>query len=169
MRVLLLSLFLTGCMNWNGLPELYRTDLPEVSHDGGNVAQVDGGTVSEEDGATLPHDDDGGIPVDGAITVDGTVVSVPDMACSPQYTHSNGLGATWTDCVPLGTYNNAQALKACEASYGAACHNESTNGGCYELGVFEATTQLTWVFFNSFAGEVITGDCLTPGTEKAWN
>lgn len=33
----------------------------------------------------------------------------------PEVTHSNGVGQAWTDCVPLGTYDQSQAMKACEA------------------------------------------------------
>lgn len=36
-------------------------------------------------------------------------------------THDNGLQQTWKDCVPLGTYNQAQAMKACKASSATTC------------------------------------------------
>ena len=36
-------------------------------------------------------------------------------------THHNGLGQTWQDCVALGTYDQAQAMKACKASDAAQC------------------------------------------------
>lgn len=36
-------------------------------------------------------------------------------------THDNGLGQTWQDCVPFGTHNQAQAMKACAASGAPNC------------------------------------------------
>jgi hypothetical protein len=42
------------------------------------------------------------------------------IGCTP-ITHDNGIGQTWQDCVPLGTYNDAQAMMACKASGAATC------------------------------------------------
>jgi hypothetical protein len=35
--------------------------------------------------------------------------------------HTNGIGGTWIDCVPLSTYNEAQAIAACKSSGAAVC------------------------------------------------
>jgi len=42
-----------------------------------------------------------------------------DSGCTP-VTHSNGVGQTWQDCVPLGTYEQSEAMKACVAATGSA-------------------------------------------------
>jgi hypothetical protein len=83
-----------------------------------------------------PATDSSRLEVDSSTAVDsgtpeidsGSFVPVPDSsapveaevdACTPVL-HSNGLGQSWTDCVPLGTYNEAQAKKACWAAVGPA-------------------------------------------------
>ena len=48
----------------------------------------------------------------GAVGAGGTTAA-PD-ACVPA-THDNGVGQTWQDCVPPRTWNQDQALSACEA------------------------------------------------------
>ncbi|MHB8330787.1 MAG: hypothetical protein ACYDEA_01150 [Candidatus Dormibacteria bacterium] len=42
-------------------------------------------------------------------------------------THSDGLGDTWQDCAPLGTYDQQEATSACEARNGIS-------GGCQWIG-----------------------------------
>ena len=82
-------------------------------------------------GSDLPPD--GGMtdagPVDGGGSVDSASGSVtndagPDMCDGgPSYTHTAGGDvygsdagvAEWTDCVPLRTFSQDQAMKACEA------------------------------------------------------
>jgi hypothetical protein len=43
--------------------------------------------------------------------------------------HSNGLGQSWQDCMPLGTYNEAQAMKACKAYGATRCIDSLGCGG----------------------------------------
>jgi hypothetical protein len=43
-------------------------------------------------------------------------------------THDNGLGQIWQDCVPLGTYNLSQAMKACAASGAVQCFARAACG-----------------------------------------
>jgi hypothetical protein len=87
-----------------GRAEAASEDEGVVETDAGMVdtgaVEADSGTVSGDSGAAEGGADTGS----------------PDVsdACMP-VTHSDGLGQTWTDCVPLGTYNEAQAMKACEA------------------------------------------------------
>jgi hypothetical protein len=59
----------------------------------------------------------GGSPGTGGVSGTGGIVSVDADACAP-VTHDNGLGQTWQDCVPLGTYDLDQAMKACTAHTG---------------------------------------------------
>lgn len=42
--------------------------------------------------------------------------AAPDVAADTcAIVHDNGMGGHWTDCVPLGTYNETQAKAACAA------------------------------------------------------
>jgi hypothetical protein len=52
----------------------------------------------------------------------GVLGSGGSVACT-LVTHDNGLGQTWQDCIPRGTYNRAQATRACEASGASTCLN----------------------------------------------
>lgn len=56
---------------------------------------------------------DAAVDATGDSSVDGPS-SDADAACTA-YTHDNGMGQTWTDCEPLGTYDETQAAKACQA------------------------------------------------------
>lgn len=50
----------------------------------------------------------------------------PADACT-LVTHTSGIGLTWQDCVPLGTYNEEQAMRACKAAGASECR--ATNCG----------------------------------------
>lgn len=65
-----------------------------------------GGHGSGSGGATVENDAGSGVPLCGTL---------------PVVTHDNGNQQTWQDCVPLGTYNEAQAMKACKASGAVMC------------------------------------------------
>jgi len=69
----------------------------------------------------------GGAPGSGGVSGEGGAPA-PD-ACA-LVTHNNGLGQTWQDCVPLGTYNEAQAMKACAASGAALCLPTTSAAAC---------------------------------------
>ena len=94
-------------------------------------------------------------------------------------THHTGTGSTWTDCVPIGTYDQAEAIKACQAWCAAngcyaACFSTSVCGG--ENAVFGVsagmTAEMGWSWMvAATAGDVErvdlnTGACTTAGT---WN
>ena len=85
------------------------------------------------------------------------------------FTHSDGLGQTWQDDVPLGTYNSAQAVKACATWTGDAkrCNffTDCANSPEDVLGV-DATgvTEYHWSFAGNTAGYVgAEGQCPSPG------
>jgi hypothetical protein len=73
----------------------------------------------------------------------------------PLVSHSNGVGQTWQDCVPLDTYNAAQALEACEA-YAASVDAAVTScalppGTCASSSLFDSlkgdgTTPYVWTY-----------------------
>jgi hypothetical protein len=129
-----------------------------VASDGSVIANVDGLLDSGADAGASTVDADSTKPDSADATTDGGV----DAACTP-VTHDNGLGQQWTDCVPLGTYNLAQALKACAAycavnsclpDAGGACINNPGEGA--ECGNAEFVTaqfgDTVWQYAGSYAG-----------------
>ena len=95
----------------------------QQQEDGGVEALSTGrGTGGATDKVELPSEDAGAGGADGTGGSGGSVTA-PDAggdACV-LVTHSNGLGQTWQDCTPLGTYNEEEALKACKASVSTQC------------------------------------------------
>lgn len=94
----------------------------------GEDSATDGGGGDDADpGADAGPIHDAGHPRDAGEdvgTVDaggpdsgGDVADEPDADDSgcPLVTHSDGLGQSWTDCTPLGTYSQDEALAACNA------------------------------------------------------
>jgi hypothetical protein len=67
----------------------------------------------------------------GAISTGGVLGSGGLVDACALVTHNNGRGQTWQDCVPLGTINDAQAVKACQASSATGCAASSSCGPCY--------------------------------------
>jgi hypothetical protein len=93
-----------------------------------------------------------------APNADGCECHTP--SCCPsgvcQNAHSNGITQTWYDCVPLGTYTQAQAMAACTAFTGdsAQC-TDAPVGICGPArGVCSsgASTCWCWTFAGSAAG-----------------
>ena len=64
----------------------------------------------------------GGTTSTGGTAATGGSTSAGGAVTCTLVTHDNGLGQTWQDCVPLGTYNESQATKACKASGAIACN-----------------------------------------------
>jgi len=84
-----------------------------------------GGRVSVHAGGAAGT---GGAPETGGVVGTGGA-TVIDAGCT-LITHDNGLGQTWQDCVPLGTYNEAQATKACKVSGATTCTANPGNPTC---------------------------------------
>ena len=63
----------------------------------------------------------GGTSMGGAVNAGGAIGVGGTDVCSTPITHDNGTGQTWQDCVPAGTYNEDQAMKACHASFATMC------------------------------------------------
>lgn len=166
-NLLLCSVFLTGCYDFAGLS---KDKAPVVTGDAAVVAHAD-----------LAHDHtDGDVEGDGATPSDDLagvdLTSSPaDMASCTQYTHSNGVGGTWTDCVPLHTYNAAQAIKACLASFPAGpCVSPPDGGECSGDGIAYTMSTGGWTVFvydGGLQGLVVlpSGNCAAPGSTVAWN
>src|SRR5271155_3117350 len=107
MRVVLLLVVCSGCSNVLGLDNFAYAPAADTTDSGSTVTQGDSGIVSRDSGATIDS---------GTTEMDSSMPTETSDACTP-VTHSNGVGQTWTDCVPLGTYNETQAMKACAAVY----------------------------------------------------
>jgi hypothetical protein len=101
-----------------------------------------------------------------------------DAPCTT-YTHSNGMGQTWTDCVPLGTYDEVQAAKACEAyvavmggQCGADCiagysarepddGGDGCNGTCITVAI--------WMYAPTTSTTLGQGCYIGPNTLAGWS
>jgi hypothetical protein len=160
---------------------------------------ADGGTAADAaDSAVLVNDSeavdsnasDSAVAIDSAIAVDSGLIDSgsTDDACTP-VTHNNGVGASWTDCVPLGTYNETQAMAACEADAVAVVLGE-TPFSCTETtcgsGTDTVELQFTlpgggvppqpptnekifWTYAGSNAGYVGESVCPTHSDQMMWN
>lgn len=124
-----MSIALVACGSFSGTP-----GSPETA-DGGDTSEV----VPAPDGANGSSSADSGTDtgvadVDSAATNTdaGTVAIECDGGAGP-FVHSAGINAagtgnaTWTDCVPLGTYNQVQAEAACAAWQGTSVGCETLN------------------------------------------
>jgi hypothetical protein len=87
-----------------------RDAMPDTGPPAGDAASCSGGTTDTSCGSTCENCTAGG------------------KAC---HGHSNGLGQTFYDCNPLGTYDEGQAVKACAAATGSPslCY-PTTSGRC---------------------------------------
>ncbi len=92
------------------------------AEDGGAdaVTQADGDGSSD---SGVPANPDTGSPENDAEVVDATA-SFDAALCDGGFTHQFVVSSSkysWTDCVPIGTYNQAQAKKACAAMGATGC------------------------------------------------
>lgn len=90
-------------------------------------------------------------------------VGPPDACVSTR--HTNGIGAVWLDCVPLGSWNEVQAMKACSASFGG-CASNRPDASCQNVGAVVANLggQLyLWVYEAPASAGVRVGDVRVVG------
>ncbi len=103
-------------------------------------------------------------------TVDSA--SPPDAggsdACTPVM-HMDGVGQSWTDCTPLGTYDEAEAMRACEAyvasTPGAVCDQPPGSAACSGAASCWWATRyggannlsMNWAYAGANAGHVVVG------------
>lgn len=88
--------------------------------------------------------------------------SMPD-SCT-LHTHSDGVGQTWQDCAPSGTYDQAEAAAAC-AAYTAAIPNatcESPAGCAQVCAMVASSVEYCWIYQGTNAGRVANSSCGTP-------
>ncbi len=146
------------------------------------VTTACGGATFESGGADPRGDADAGPEADGGNADSGADSKAdPDaMDASPEteasacdgdlgpFTHSDGLGDSWKDCVPTGTYTGAEAMRACLAYAAAAdaaarwCALYVCNGAacaCFEPSGCNSSA-LCWVA----AAQLSVVECTSEGT-----
>jgi hypothetical protein len=112
------------------------------------------------------HDLDG-------MAADGCETQNP--GCSPSYTHSTGLGQTFVDCEPLGSYSLGLALEAAAYWDSPATLNDQvvTCGDGSALSSTANGAWAVWAYSGSLTGRVSTGPATTSPTcptpsDAAW-
>ena len=149
---------------------------PEVDAGSGGSSQATGGSSQETGGSfqgTGGTSQTGGAPGAGGAPVTGGspgTGGVADAGCAT-VTHENGLGQTWQDCVPLGTYNLEQATKACEASGAASCTKSTGCGGNNETvyGLTLGSLFAHWGYGSVNAGYVNDTSVCPHDGDTRWN
>ena len=134
---------------------------------GGSDAGGAGGVHSAGAGGT---GGDGGLGGVGGVGGAGGSDTGGTGGC--EVTHDNGVGQTWQDCVPLGTYDNTQALKACEAWCDVVgCASCWTAPACNQTLVVMSeiesggdTTRIAWSRTSDAVWQVGTLGCISAGT-----
>jgi hypothetical protein len=135
--------------------------------DGPTGADVDAEPAPEDAGDAAPPPTDAG---DG-----GSPLDAGDGGCSMPVIHANGLGQFFSDCVPLGTYNAAQAAKACAAAGAGACSPNTVLCGNADMEcTTTANTCMCWTYAGTTAGRArasgagVVCQCPT-ATDPLWN
>jgi hypothetical protein len=147
-----------------------EASAPTVDAGEDAVAVPDSGSPTDHDGGVQEASSDAHVVADGA-----------QEACQP-VTHQNGIGNIWTDCEPIGTFNDVEAMDACRSNPGIA-----TGNYCFDTemcpgirGVSQNTSEPTWVWiYSSSSTSVHAGDVLLlessftcqawPARQGTWN
>lgn len=114
----------SGPLGTGGSPSLEKDG--GVRHPSTGGALGAGGSVGPGGAASGGASSGGTIGSGGTVGTGGTLGSGGTTCVS--VTHDNGLGQTWQDCVPLGTLNLSQAMKACAASGAVQCFARAACG-----------------------------------------
>jgi hypothetical protein len=158
-------------------------DGPQGPDGGDSAAPQDAASDTTSDGKAdgNPTNDGGGDAGDAATgQTDAHTDSPATGPCdggSPLVVHSNGFGQTFSDCVPLSTYNVTQAFEACAASTGdaGACTVDPGGLSCSGGNVVCTVTSSTcacWRYDNrsgaigSFSGACA---CISNSAPVLWN
>jgi hypothetical protein len=179
--VLATSLVLTGCptflSDWtiaasNGKSDAGR-DANLIGRGGHGAASHSGTGRSSRSGVNSGSGGSSDDSLDGSAESSSSSGSVGSGGSPPSQDgsscalvmHSNGLGQTWQDCAPLGTYDAQEAAKACIAFTGSRdnCYNSP---GCADAPWVvqaidpEQTYDILWGYTGSTAGYVgVNGAC----------
>lgn len=187
-------LLVTGCGMSDRFVSFSDHFPPPVDSDTASfdAAPFDAGADADHDAGSVPEA--GGRPeVDGSVPMMGTggasstggsaTGGKPPVGGSPGsggtpgtggdacvlVAHTSGIGATWQDCVPRGTYNEAQATRACEASGAPECR--ATNCGVGNLivcGYNKNYVYGCWGYAGEFAGYAKAQSDSCSGFDWTW-
>lgn len=145
-------------------------DAPDAGEGGLHDAPPDGG--SDTDGRPEAAD---------AQTCDRQAPNaqcgqIPPDACS-LFVHNDGLGQQWTDCAPLGTYDESEAENACRAAAAAGGGDPAscTPRSCGDAGIEDVCGAVgatfgcsCWGFAGPGAGHVLSNCECARATDWSW-
>lgn len=175
-----LSILLVGCGGAEFSPGVEQTadsspaeaSAPaDAGSRGDGAASTDGGEM-EATTACPPQSTPCMAPGYGRLQ-DGGCGCLPNDACS-RVDHNDGIGQTWTDCAPVGTYDAAQATSACDAAGGKhcalnACGADAAASDVCSCGIASLGC-VCWGFAGPGAGHVASStlepQCAGPGDWK---
>ena len=145
-------LLLAGC---GGAP--FTAAGPDLlERDGApDVATAEGG----------PQEDGGGGEGDALADGEGGQVEAGAEACVP-VTHDDGIGQTWQDCTPAGTYTRGEAEAACRANGGSPCVQNDCSGSGQAVCDIDPRSPgycSCWVYVGPLAGHVNNSLCTDAG------
>jgi hypothetical protein len=125
------------------------------------------GSTSEGGDGDSAGRDSGGVDEDGGVEAS---TDAPSEACV-QYTHHTGLGQTWTDCTPLGTHDQTQATRACQAANKGFCSSTAKNCGLDSSASFGIASNYFWAYSGPSAGHVngATDPACPSSNDPAWD
>jgi hypothetical protein len=142
----------------------------QVGHDVSRLPNATGGCQQGQPyivACDLGWHDLNGDPADGCETT--------NPGCSPSYTHSTGLGQTFVDCAPLGSYSVGLALEAAAYWDSPTTLNDQimTCGDGAALSSTANGSWAVWTYTGSLAGHVSTGSSGTSpscptASDAAW-
>jgi hypothetical protein len=115
----------------------------ETDADSG-VDATDGAPADASDSEPPVDANEGGAPPDAS-----------DSGCKA-VVHLNGLGQTYTDCTPLGTYNADEAAKACAAADAGACAENTILCANAPMECTSGNPCLCWTYGGTTAGRART-------------
>jgi hypothetical protein len=172
-----------------------RADAPAVPEDDtGSDDATDAGPTPGDDGPP-PGDDDADAEIDASAGDDATDGAPSDAndsappvdandggpppdagdgsACKA-IVHFNGLGQTYTDCAPLGTYNADEAAKACAAADAGACTENTILCANAPMECTSGNPCMCWTYGGTTAGRARASGaaaiCQCPlATDPPWN
>lgn len=163
-----------GATSTGGAPGTGGASTGGSSQETGGSFHGTGGSFQETGGSSQT----GGAPTTGGVPATGGTPNIggaPVDACSP-VTHDNGLGQTWQDCVPIGTYNEEQATKACKAwcATNCSCYARVTTSSLCEdpfqrIHAFSDPDWMRWSWQGPDVGKVSKAGVNVCPVVGAWN
>lgn len=173
-----LAMVLWGCGGAAFEPGPDAIELPDAQSapaDGGSR----GGDSSSADGGETEATQDAGCDRCSCLPDGAVGCAIPPFDASDEcllFTHSDGIGQSWMDCTPPGTYDLAEAQAACMAD-SSPCFQHSCTGG--DQAVCNRDLAVTgyctcWTYAGPDAGHVNSEPCVDVahaycGGSVTWN